>query len=95
MNMIISLLFSLSAVSILVLIPLVGVWALDMRILFGVVIPYAALLIFVLGIVARVIDWARSPVPFRIPTHLFDCPEGYNRRTDMLGDCSRFLIHHR
>ena len=68
MNMIISLLFSLIAVSMLILIPMAGVWALDMRILFGVVIPYAALLTFVVGIVARVIGWARSPVPFRIPT---------------------------
>lgn len=68
MNIIISVLFSLCAVVILVLIPWVGVGALDLRILFGIVIPYAALLIFIIGIIMRVINWARSPVPFRIPT---------------------------
>ncbi|MDA8084495.1 MAG: sulfate reduction electron transfer complex DsrMKJOP subunit DsrM, partial [Nitrospiraceae bacterium] len=34
----------------------------------GVWIPYAAVLIFVLGFVYRVIKWGRSPVPFSIPT---------------------------
>ncbi len=35
--------------------------------LFGIWIPYAAILIFVVGLSARVVRWARSPVPFRIP----------------------------
>lgn len=34
----------------------------------GVVVPYLAVTIFLLGIVARVLRWARAPVPFRIPT---------------------------
>jgi len=34
----------------------------------GVVIPYAAVGIFILGVIYRVLKWARSPVPFRIPT---------------------------
>ncbi len=68
MNIIISVLFSLVAVVVLVLIPWVGVWFLDLRLFFGVIVPYAAMLTFFVGIVARVIDWARSPVPFRIPT---------------------------
>lgn len=34
----------------------------------GVAVPYAAAAVFVGGVVARVLDWARSPVPFRIPT---------------------------
>ncbi|MBW1681851.1 MAG: sulfate reduction electron transfer complex DsrMKJOP subunit DsrM [Deltaproteobacteria bacterium] len=68
MNFIVSILISLIAVSILVLIPWIGVGALDLRIIFGVVVPYAALLTFIAGIVVRVLDWARSPVPFRIPT---------------------------
>ena len=68
MNFIIGILFSLIAVTILVIIPWVGVGALDLRWLFGIVIPYAALLTFFLGIVIRVVGWARSPVPFRIPT---------------------------
>ena len=68
MNFIIGILFSLIAVTILVVIPWVGVGALDLRWLFGIVIPYAALLTFFLGIIIRVVGWARSPVPFRIPT---------------------------
>ena len=38
------------------------------EVFFGVIIPYLALTIFVLGFINRVIDWARSPVPFRIST---------------------------
>ena len=34
--------------------------------LFGVVIPYAAIAVFLLGLVYRVVRWARAPVPFRI-----------------------------
>ncbi len=36
--------------------------------LFGVLIPYAAMAIFVAGFAVKVLNWARSPVPFRIPT---------------------------
>ncbi|MCJ7563161.1 MAG: menaquinol oxidoreductase, partial [Candidatus Aminicenantes bacterium] len=35
---------------------------------FGVAIPYLAVLLFLVGIVYRVLSWARVPVPFRIPT---------------------------
>ena len=68
MNIICGILFSLIMIGILILIPWVGVWAFDLRFLFGVIIPYAAITIFVLGLIVRVIDWARSPTPFRIPT---------------------------
>jgi nitrate reductase gamma subunit len=68
MNFVLSIVVSFSAVVVLVLIPLVGVWALDLRTIFGTVIPYAALIVFFLGLIARVIGWSRSPVPFRIPT---------------------------
>lgn len=36
--------------------------------LFGVVIPYAAVAIFIVGVILRVIKWGQSPVPFCIPT---------------------------
>ena len=39
-----------------------------LRPLFGVVVPYAAFVIFLLGVSHRVVLWARAPVPFRIPT---------------------------
>ena len=40
----------------------------NLQLLFGVVVPYLAILIFVEGLIYRLIQWARSPVPFRIPT---------------------------
>jgi [DsrC]-trisulfide reductase subunit M len=36
--------------------------------IFAVALPYAALAVFVVGLVARVMRWAAVPVPFRIPT---------------------------
>jgi nitrate reductase gamma subunit len=36
--------------------------------LFVIVIPYASLTIFVIGFIYRIVFWARSPVPFHIPT---------------------------
>ncbi len=33
-----------------------------------VAVPYAALAVFLAGMIARVVGWARSPVPFHIPT---------------------------
>lgn len=36
--------------------------------LFGVVLPYVAIAIFLVGVVWRMIWWAKSPVPFAIPT---------------------------
>lgn len=59
---------SLLLIGILALIPFgfAGIAGLDF--VFGIVIPYAAIVIFLLGIVYRVLNWARSPVPFRIPT---------------------------
>ncbi len=68
MNFVLSILFSGFAVFIVVLIPWVGVWAFDLKYTFGVIVPYAAMLTFFVGIVVRVLDWGRSPVPFRIPT---------------------------
>jgi nitrate reductase gamma subunit len=39
----------------------------ELRLFFGVIIPYAALVVFLAGVARRVIRWASSPVPFRIP----------------------------
>jgi nitrate reductase gamma subunit len=38
-----------------------------MTYLFLIIIPYAAAIIFFIGIVARISKWANAPVPFRIP----------------------------
>ena len=39
-----------------------------MNYFFAVIIPYAAAIIFLAGIVYKVARWAAAPVPFRIPT---------------------------
>ena len=61
------ILFPLAAVILLVLLAVVGVSA-NLHFLFGVVIPYSALLVFLAGVVYRILKWAKSPVPFCIPT---------------------------
>ena len=68
MNVILSLIISGIAISGLVVIPLVGVWLAHLETLFGIVIPYIAVAIFFVGMIYQVIKWAKSPVPFRIPT---------------------------
>jgi nitrate reductase gamma subunit len=62
------LLSALAAVVILTAVGLAGGSPGALQFLLGVVVPYAAVAIFVLGIVGRVLTWARSPVPYRIPT---------------------------
>ena len=68
MNVILSLIVSSVAVFGLVAIAFVGVWAAHLEWLFGVVIPYLAVITFFVGIVYRVVKWAKCPVPFRIPS---------------------------
>ncbi len=77
MNCILSLVISSGAVFTLVAIAFFGVWAAPHAFgipraafewLFGVVIPYFAVIIFFVGIVYRVVQWGKSPVPFRIPS---------------------------
>ena len=51
----------------LILIPIIGV-ASHLQVLFGIVIPYLAFIIFLAGMIYRVVKWAKCPVPFRIPT---------------------------
>jgi nitrate reductase gamma subunit len=77
----------LIAVIVLFLIAYLGAQVSGLQYVFGVVIPYLALITFVLGFAYRVIDWSRSAVPFKIPTtggqqkslpwvehSKFDCP---------------------
>jgi nitrate reductase gamma subunit len=58
----------LGAVLALILIAYVGAGLLGLQTLFGVVIPYVALALFIVGFIYRVVTWAASPVPFHIPT---------------------------
>lgn len=58
---------SFGAVIALILIALVGV-EIGLEVIFGVIIPYLAFAVFLVGMIYRMVIWGRSPVPFRIPT---------------------------
>ncbi len=60
--------FSLVAVLLLILLAYAGAEAAGMKVFFGIFIPYVAVAIFLIGFIWRVVGWARSPVPFRIPS---------------------------
>ncbi len=60
--------YSLFLVFALVLIALIGAGGLGLHYFFGVIVPYVAVLFFVVGFILRVVRWGKSPVPFRIPT---------------------------
>lgn len=60
--------FSLLMIAALILAVFLGVEALGLSYLFGVIIPYLAIAIFIVGFILRVVKWAKAPVPFRITT---------------------------
>ncbi|KYH32411.1 sulfate reduction electron transfer complex DsrMKJOP subunit DsrM [Neomoorella mulderi] len=60
--------FSFLIVVALIMVVTLGVGVAGLQYMFGVIIPYAAIAIFLAGMAYRVIKWARAPVPFRIPT---------------------------
>ena len=60
--------YALLAVLALALIAWLGGSLAGLGALFAVAVPYAAFAIFVLGFLYRLFGWARSPVPFHIPT---------------------------
>jgi nitrate reductase gamma subunit len=68
MNAWFSVFTALVAVIALALLAILGVETIGLKYFFGVVIPYVAGVIFVVGVVYRIIEWAKVPVPFRIPT---------------------------
>lgn len=61
-------LFSLIVVAVVVLLALAAGATSTGRFLLGTVLPYAAITIFLVGMIYRVLHWARSPVPFKITT---------------------------
>lgn len=63
-----NLLTSLIAVLILTLLALGVSSSAGLTYLLTVVIPYAAFAVFIVGFVYRIVQWAKAPVPFRIPT---------------------------
>jgi len=60
--------YSLILVLALVVIATLGAGAAKMQTIFAYCVPGTAFAIFVVGFVAKVIGWAKRPVPFRIPT---------------------------
>ena len=60
--------FSLFVVALLVVVAFAGAQLASLQLLFGVVVPYAALIVFIIGVIIKVRSWGSSPVPFRIPT---------------------------
>jgi nitrate reductase gamma subunit len=58
----------LIAVIVLFFVAYLGAQLTALQYVFGVVIPYLALITFAVGFAARVIGWSRSTVPFSIPT---------------------------
>jgi len=55
-------------VLVLIALAYAGVNGAGMTGLFGLAIPYIALVVFLLGFITKVLGWSKSPVPFRIPT---------------------------
>ncbi len=59
--------FSLIAVIVLFLVAWAGA-AIGLQFVFGIIIPYLAIITFLVGVAYKVLGWSRSAVPFRIPT---------------------------
>ena len=59
---------ALIVAAVLVGIVWIGAGVVGQTYLFGVVIPYAAIAVFLAGVVYRVLRWASAPVPYRITT---------------------------
>jgi nitrate reductase gamma subunit len=60
--------YALTVVSVLILLALIGGESAGLRLFLATIVPYAAIAIFLAGVIYRVMKWARSAVPFRIPT---------------------------
>ncbi len=56
------------AVAVLILLTYAGVEKANLQVLFGIIIPYLAAVTFIAGLILRILNWGRVPVPFRIPT---------------------------
>jgi len=63
-----NILIPLAAVGVLFLFGLLGGAGVVGEAIFGVLVPYVALVVLVGGLAHRVLGWAKTPVPFRIPT---------------------------
>lgn len=60
--------FSIAAIAVIFGIGLLAGNVEGLHFLFGIIIPYIALAVFLIGIIVRIVKWARTPVPFKITT---------------------------
>ena len=63
-----TILAALVATAALFVLALLGAQSPGLRSVLGTVVPYVAIVLFLVGFVYRVVKWALIPVPFRIPT---------------------------
>ena len=81
-------LYPILAVSLLILVGGVMGMSKGTQMVVGVILPSIAFLVFIVGFIRKVLDWSKSPVPFKIPTTCgqaksldfikadrFDCPD--------------------
>ena len=61
-------LFALMSVLVCFFVPYAGIKFANMQTFFGVFVPYLAIVIFTVGVIRKMLSWAKIPVPFRIPT---------------------------
>lgn len=59
---------ALLIVLVILAIAYVGVELLGLTSVFAIALPYIAFAVFVIGFIYRIVNWSKSPVPFRIPT---------------------------
>ncbi|MCX5798204.1 MAG: sulfate reduction electron transfer complex DsrMKJOP subunit DsrM [Proteobacteria bacterium] len=60
--------YAFLAIILLLFIAYTGVEVFGFYLIFGVVIPYIAFAVFIFGTIYRIIRWAKTPVPFCVPT---------------------------
>ncbi|MEW6757841.1 MAG: sulfate reduction electron transfer complex DsrMKJOP subunit DsrM [Acidobacteriota bacterium] len=63
-----NVLIAFALVALLSAAAFLGGTSVGLRTLFGVYLPYAAVAVFLVGVILKVLAWAKVPVPFRIPT---------------------------
>ena len=61
-------LYALFAAIVLYLVVYVGIRQVELDYYFGVVIPYAAIAVFLLGFIYRILKWAENTDSFRTPS---------------------------
>jgi len=60
--------YSILASLVLLFFIIAGAGGMGLYTLFTIIVPYAAIFLFVAGFIYRVLKWASAPVPFHIPT---------------------------